>query len=107
MTTKKKFKSDAFEAIHESAAALLRVGAIDKATMRKFDASCLVKTPDYKAVEIKKIRESAKVSQPIFAMYLNTSESTVQKWEAGDKSPSGPSLKLLSLIERKGLGVVL
>ena len=107
MTTKKKFKSDAFEAIHESAAALLRVGAIDKATMRKFDASCLVKTPAYKAVQIKKIRESAKVSQPIFAMYLNTSESTVQKWEAGDKSPSGPSLKLLSLIERKGVGVVL
>ena len=63
MTTKKKFKSDAFEAIHESAAALLNVGAIDKATMRKFDASCLVKTPDYKAVQIKKFRESAKVSQ--------------------------------------------
>ena len=62
MMTKKKFKSDAFEAIHESAAALLSVGAIDKATMRKFDASCLVKTPD-KAVQIKKIRESAKVSQ--------------------------------------------
>ena len=46
MTTKKKFKSDAFEAIHESAAALLSVGAIDKATMRKFDESCIAKTPD-------------------------------------------------------------
>lgn len=52
MTTKKKFKSDALEAIHESAAALHSVGAIDKATMRKFDASCLVKTPTYKAVQI-------------------------------------------------------
>ena len=54
MTTKKKFKSDAFEAIHESAAALLSVGAIDKATMRKFDDSCIVKTPVYKAIQIKK-----------------------------------------------------
>jgi len=61
MTTKKKFKSDAFEAIHESAAALLSVGAIDKATMRKFDASCLAKTPDYKAVQIKK--KSGKVQR--------------------------------------------
>jgi putative transcriptional regulator len=106
MTTKKKFKSDAFEAIHESAAALHSVGAIDKATMRKFDASCLVKTPTYKAVQIKKIRESAKVSQPIFAMYLNTSESTIQKWEAGTKKPSGMALKLLDIVHKHGLGVL-
>jgi putative transcriptional regulator len=33
--------------------------------------------------------------------------STVQKWEIGDKQPSGPSLKLLSLIERKGLQTVI
>ena len=85
MAMKKKFKTDAFEAIHESALALHSVGAIDKATMRKFDVACLVKTPIYEAKQIKKIREEAKVSQPIFAMYLNTSESTVQKWEAGTK----------------------
>jgi DNA-binding transcriptional regulator YiaG len=41
MKTKSRFKSDAFEAIHASASALARVGAIDKATMRKFNASCL------------------------------------------------------------------
>ena len=35
MTTKRKFKSDAFEAIHSSASALLEVGAIDKTTMRR------------------------------------------------------------------------
>lgn len=42
MTTKHKFKSDAFEAIHTSANALLNVGAIDKTTMRKFDDACLL-----------------------------------------------------------------
>jgi putative transcriptional regulator len=34
---------------------------------------------------------------------LNTSLSTVQKWEIGEKHPSGPSLKLLSLLDRKGI----
>ena len=106
MATKKKFTSDAFEAIHDSAAALFSVGAIDRATMRKFDQSCIAKTPAYKAVQIKKIRESAKVSQPIFAMYLNTSESTVQKWEAGTKKPSGMALKLLDIVHKHGLGVL-
>ena len=38
---------------------------------------------------------------------LNTSLSTVQKWEIGDKKPSGPSLKLLNLIERRGLDTLL
>jgi len=42
MKTKPKFKNDAFEAIHSSASALAKVGAINKATMRSFDASCLV-----------------------------------------------------------------
>ena len=41
MTTKRKFKSEVFEAIHSSASAILKVGALDKATMRHFDASCL------------------------------------------------------------------
>jgi len=38
---------------------------------------------------------------------LNTSVSTIQKWELGDKKPSGPSLKLLNLLERKGLHAVI
>ena len=106
MTPKKKFKTDAFAAIHESALALHGVGAIDKATMRKFDESCIAKTPTFEATQIKQIRERAKVSQPIFAMYLNTSESTIQKWEAGTKKPSGMALKLLDIVQKHGIGVL-
>lgn len=106
MTPKKKFKTDAFAAIHESALALHGVGAIDKATMRKFDESCIAKTPTFEATQIKQIRERAKVSQPIFAMYLNTSESTIQKWEAGTKKPSGMALKLLNIVHKHGIGVL-
>ncbi len=106
MTPKKKFKTDAFAAIHESALALHGVGAIDKATMRKFDESCIAKTPTFEATQIKQIRERAKVSQPILAMYLNTSESTIQKWEAGTKKPSGMALKLLDIVHKHGIGVL-
>lgn len=106
MTTKPKFKSDAFEAIHSAAKGLHRAGAIDKATMRDFDESCLATPPDIGPKDIKRIREQAHVSQPIFARYLNTSESTVQKWEAGTKRPSGMALKLLAVVEKHGLKVL-
>ena len=106
MTTKRKFKSDAFEAIHASASALHKVAEIDKATMREFDASCLAAPPLIAPKQIKRIREQAHVSQPVFARYLNTSESTVQKWEAGTKRPSGMALKLLAVVDKHGLKVL-
>jgi putative transcriptional regulator len=34
---------------------------------------------------------------------LNTSLSTVRQWEIGQKRPGGTSLKLLDLLDRKGL----
>ena len=106
MTTKQKFKSDAFEAIHASANALLKVGVIDKTTMRQFDDSCLRSPHELEPEQIKQIREHNRVSQPVFARYLNTSESTVQKWEAGTKRPSGMALKLLAIVEKYGLKVL-
>lgn len=106
MTTKNKFKSEAFEAIHSSASALLNVGAIDKTTMRQFDDTCLSIPHVLEPVDIKHIREKNHVSQPVFAKYLNTSESTVQKWEAGTKRPSGMALKLLAVVEKHGLNVL-
>ena len=89
-----------------SATALHRVGVIDKATMREFDESCLVTPTVIAPQQIKRIRERAHVSQPVFARYLNTSESTVQKWEAGTKRPSGMALKLLTVVEKHGLKVL-
>jgi putative transcriptional regulator len=79
MTKKLKYKSDAFEATHSGAAGMYRVGAIDKATMRRFDESCLSVPTPMGPERIKRIREKQCVSQPVFARYLNTSESTVEK----------------------------
>jgi putative transcriptional regulator len=100
---KAKYKSDAFEAIHASASAMHKVGAIDKATMRSFDQTCLAVPIEIKPAQIKQLREDNRVSQPVFARYLNTSESTVEKWETGAKRPSGMALKLLSLVQKHGL----
>jgi putative transcriptional regulator len=106
MTSKRKFKSDAFEAIHSSAPALHKVGAVSKATMRDFSSAALAPVPAIKPAQIKRLRESAKVSQPVFARYLNTSESTIEKWETGAKKPSGMALKLLMIVEKHGLQVL-
>jgi putative transcriptional regulator len=106
MKTTPKFKSDAFAAIHASANALFEVGAINKTTLRNFDKSCLVMPLDIDPRKIRNIREKNNLSQPVFARYLNISESTIQKWESGDKKPSGIALKLLSILEKRGLEVL-
>ena len=80
MTTKTiKTRNAAFDAILSAATGLHRAGAIDKATMREFDSLCLESTPVFKARDIKRIRESTRVSQTVFARYLNTSARNEQR----------------------------
>lgn len=104
--TKAKPKSDAFDAIHSAAKGLHHVGALSKTTMREYDDLCLDSITEFDANQIKRIREHVHVSQPVFARYLNTSESTVQKWETGQKKPSGMALRLLHVVEKHGLEVL-
>ena len=56
--------------------------------------------------QIRHIREVSRVSQAVFAALLNTSVSTVQKWEIGQKRPRGTALKLLHLVQQRGLKAV-
>ena len=93
--------------MHETARGLNRLGLISKRSMSRFSDLCHLEVPKMPPQKIKKLRKKEHLSQAVFAAVLNTSVSTVQKWEAGDKRPSGPSLKLLSIIERKGLDTVL
>jgi len=104
--SKTTYRSDAFAAIHGAAKALSKVGAIDNATMRDFDIACLTPISEFGPEDIRRLREDNRVSQPVFARYLNTSESTVQKWETGAKRPSGMALKLLTIVRKHGLQVL-
>ena len=92
--------------VHETAKGLHRAGVMDTRTMREFDALCLPPVKPLTATQIRRLRIRNKASQAVFAAYLNTSASTVQKWEQGQKKPNGPSLKLLNLVREKGLEVL-
>ena len=94
------------EMVHESAKGLHAAGVMKESTLREFDALCLPPVKKYSAGQIKRIRLKNKASQGVFAAFLNTSKSTVQKWEQGAKKPNGPSLKLLNLVAEKGLQVL-
>jgi len=100
---KKKYQSEALEALHETATGLHRLGLIDTKTMRDFDVSCLTSIEKLSAKEIAKVRKNAGVSQAVFAKYLNVTVSLISQWERGEKEPRGPSLKLLTLVQKKGL----
>jgi putative transcriptional regulator len=103
---KKMKKSGLMENAHEMAKGLYEAGIIDSMTMREFDVLCLPPVKELSHTEIKKIRLREKVSQVVFARYLNTSPSTVRQWEQGEKHPRGTSLKLLNLVAKKGLEIL-
>lgn len=102
----RKTKSSILEAVHETASGLYKAGVMDQVTMREFDRLRLPPIEPLAPDEIKQIRESSGVSQAVFAKLLNTSLSTVQKWEIGQKKPTGTALKLLRLVQRRGLDAV-
>ncbi|MCD6046702.1 MAG: putative DNA-binding protein [Gammaproteobacteria bacterium] len=98
-------KESIVEAVHQSAQDLYEIGMLDAKTMREFDELCLTPIQVLKPKEIKQIRLREKVSQAVLAKYLNTSPSTIKKWETGEKHPRGLSLKVLNLIKVKGLAM--
>jgi len=98
-------KSDAFEAIHSAAAALLEVGAIDRKTMRLFDASCLT-PPNMTAKDVKRIRAKLRVSQEVLAKSIGATKSTIAKWESGINTPSAMAQQLLRVIDRHSLSIL-
>jgi len=102
-----KFRSRLSEAMHETAAGLHRAGLMDKETMRGFDASCLTVVKVLSPREIVALRQREGISQGVFARYLNVRPKLVSEWERGEKRPSGPSLKLLSIVKAKGLDAIM
>lgn len=100
------YKSEALAAVHEMMEGLHEARAVDKRTLRKFDDACLAPATPLQPDQIRAIREAEHVSQPVFARYLNVSKNLVSDWERGKKRPGGPALRLLSIIQRKGLEAV-
>lgn len=101
-----KYRSKAIAAIHETMEALHEAGAVGKQTMREFDEACLTPPYPFSPEEIRAIREREHLSQPVFARYLNVSRNLVSDWERGVKKPGGPALRLLTVVQKKGIRAI-
>jgi putative transcriptional regulator len=104
---KGKYRSEIAEVVHEGLRGLHRLGVVDKRTMREFDVRCLTPVDDLTAADIVAMREKAGVSQAVFACALNVTPDYISKIERGTKRPTGATLKLLSLVRRKGFDAIL
>jgi putative transcriptional regulator len=102
----KKYRSDALEAVHKTARGLHRIGLLNTKTMRDFDVSCLTEVKNLSPRQIVEVRKKAGVSQAVFASYLNVTTGLISQWERGEKHPHGPSLKLLALVQKRGLDAI-
>ena len=101
-----QFRSDALAAVHETAQGLADAGVLKKRTMKAFDEMCLTPIEEMTPERIRELRTRENASQAVFARYLNVTTGLVSQWERGEKRPRGPSLKLLTLVARNGLGAV-
>ena len=107
MKAKAKNQSRILEAVDELTRDLHASGVIDIRRMKEYEALRLSPVRAYSSQKIRSLRVRNRLSQAVLAAVLNTSLSTVRQWEIGHKRPSGPSLKLLNLLDRKGLEVVI
>jgi putative transcriptional regulator len=99
--------SKIIEAMRDTLEGLEKAGATSKVTMREFDLIAPRPVREMSARDIRRLREKLRFSQPVFALHLHTTASTIRKWEQGETHPTGPALKLLNIIADKGLAAVM
>ncbi|WP_439234642.1 helix-turn-helix domain-containing protein [Lonepinella koalarum] len=101
-----KYNDIICQQIHEHISDLYENGLVDKKTMDKFDKSCLAPVKPLTSNEICEIREKEGISQTAFAHRLNVSKNIVAAWERGTRTPKGAALKLLTLVQQKGIDAI-
>ncbi len=102
----KTYKSPIAASVHEAMEDIYKAGGIDKKTMLEFDESCLTEAKSMPADKIAELRKREGISQAVMARYMNIATKLIGEWERGEKKPSGPSLKLLALIDKKGIDAI-
>lgn len=102
----KSYRSPMLAAVHSTMRDMYEIGLADDKTMRHFDEECLTPLKPLSPKQIRAIRVNEGTSQKVFASYLNVTPGLVSQWERGEKKPSGPSLKLLTLAKTRGLNAI-
>ena len=77
-----------------------------KATVAQLEELDIPPVKDLTARQIRELRNRVRVSQGVFAALLNVNPSTVQKWEQGKVKPQNAALRLLNIIDSKGIDVL-
>jgi len=99
------------KALLETAHGMRRAGVMSDAAYQKItlrhlgDRAGIVVRP-MNGDDIRALREQARLSQAVFARYLNLTAGYVSQLERGAKQPTGPALVLLDLIRRKGIEAI-
>ena len=86
---------------------LMSEATYEKITMRQMGTSEAATVAPLTGEDIRALREQAKMSQAVFARYLNLTPGYVSQLERGTRPPSGPALVLLNVIRRHGMDMVL
>ncbi len=81
----------AFESIKQGLSEAVAHAKGDKVAVRTFQPS---------AVDVAGLRKRLDLTQQQFAARFGFSVATLRHWERGDRTPQGPALVLLNLIER-------
>jgi putative transcriptional regulator len=101
----KKYRSKHARVVHDVMRDAYDAGAVDKRTMRQFDATCLTLVDRLSAAQIKKLR--ARGSEPSRARPPPQRRAQAGR-RMGEREPQGtlgPILKLLALVT-KGLDAI-
>ena len=77
-----------------------------KATVAELEELDIPEAKTFTPKQIRQIRDKCRVSQGVFAALLNVNPSTVQKWEQGKVKPQNAALRLLNVIDAKGIDVL-
>lgn len=107
---KKKKASRLAKALMQTAGDMRKAGLLDKATHDKITLRHLGaggKVPSISAAQIRAMRARARLSQAVFARYLNLTVGYISQLERGAKRPTGAALALLNVIRRKGIEAIL
>ena len=100
MTSLQKTINDIAEGLHKSE-------IIDKRTLRDLVDDDHPLLNEYTGEEIQQIRKRQKLSQAVFALYLNVSPATVKSLEQGKRHAHGAILKLLNIVDNQGINVLI
>ena len=95
------------DTINDIAQGLHRSNIIDKKTLRDLTDGDIPVLVEYTGEDIHELRKKQKLSQSVFAKYLNVSPAMIRSLEQGQRHAHGAILKLLNIVDRHGIGALI